>query len=185
MPIWYDNQYESSESIRIVFLYGLVPPSPSYGVTGLPKALFVLLKNGTPFVEITFVVNTCQQFGFLPILENTKQARNAIPCRKIVEIRSELSCRPDWWPKRCPIFVNIVLVCIFGISGTVPTHSTAYVHILERSERYGQGVCGPKQKTIEISNSKVPSTAKAYFSKHLPLSLHSWTLGSKVSQGSS
>ena len=28
------------------------------------------------------------------------------PCRKVLELRPELSFRPDCWPKRCPIFFN-------------------------------------------------------------------------------
>ena len=50
---------------------------------------------------------------------------NAIPCWNIfVFVCPEFSGRADWWPKRCPTFVNVL--CIFDISGTVSIRGVAY-----------------------------------------------------------
>ena len=64
----------------------------------------------------------CQHLVFLANFENTEQTGNTAPCRKVVEIRLDLSSRSDWWPKRCPIIVS--MMCIFGI--LVVMHRTAH-----------------------------------------------------------
>ena len=53
--------------------------------------------------------------------------RNTIPCTKIIVFRPELSSRPDWLPRWCPIFVDIL--CILCISGTVQTYVTANIDV--------------------------------------------------------
>ena len=52
--------------------------------------------HGHTIFEMTFLGNACQHLLFLHIFENTEYTQNVIPCRKVVEIRSELSSRPDW-----------------------------------------------------------------------------------------
>ena len=48
------------------------------------------------FILNTVFANTCEFVMFVPICENTQQRRNAIPCRQIVDLCPELSCRPGW-----------------------------------------------------------------------------------------
>ena len=86
--------------------------------------VFLLLETLCLFEKVHFCpyLSICIVF---PISENIKYTRIAIPYRKMSEFRPEHTSRPDWWPKRCLIFVDIW--CIFGMSCTVPTYGTVYV----------------------------------------------------------
>ena len=59
------------ELAAITFLYGLVSPNPTYGISGLPQA-FVLFFNDMPFWKRSEFVNTFQYVVILPFGENTK-----------------------------------------------------------------------------------------------------------------
>ena len=84
------------------------------------KRFFVLFQRYVFFQTCPFLTTIIY---FMTIFENTKYTRNAKPFWKMVDFRPELSHRPGWRPKRCPIVIN--LLCIFRVSGTVPTYGVA------------------------------------------------------------
>ena len=115
--------YKWYSLVFYIILNGLVTPSPTYGASGLPQAF--LFEKQRVFWKTPILINSNQYLMLVTIFANTKQTRNAIPCRKMVGFRPELSPRPDWWPKRCPTIVHILFM--IGISRTVPSYCTAYV----------------------------------------------------------
>ena len=110
-------------NIIMYFLHGFVSPNLTYGVPGLPPT-FSFLRNNF-LCSLPFQSTFSEYVVLLPISENNKWTRNEIPCRTQFDFRPELSSRPDWWPRRCPIIVEIL--CMFGTSGTVPTYGIAYI----------------------------------------------------------
>ena len=72
------------------------------------RRLFVLLKDNM-FVRNLFFVIFVDVQGFYVFLK-TPNRRETHSIYKIVGFRPELSSRPDWWPKRCPLFANIYCV---------------------------------------------------------------------------
>ena len=77
----------------MTFSNASVSPSPTYDTSGLRQALG---KTTCLFGKLQFLINDCQYFVFVPILENMQKTRSAISCGKAVELRPELSSRPDW-----------------------------------------------------------------------------------------
>ena len=63
-PILVNNQYLL---ILLAFLYGLVTPSPAYGVSGWPQAFFfryAFLNKCVSWLKMTVFVNMLSIFGF-------------------------------------------------------------------------------------------------------------------------
>ena len=57
--------------IYMAFVYELVPPSPTYDVSGLPQAVCWCLQNSMFFI-CHLVVYICHYSMFVPIFENIK-----------------------------------------------------------------------------------------------------------------
>ena len=69
---------------QMTFFNGWVTSSPTYGVADLSQALCVLAKIKRPAFwkheKHMLFANVRQQLMCLPICENIKQTRDAIPC---------------------------------------------------------------------------------------------------------
>ena len=105
---------------RDCVFYKGYPQSPLGAFQACRMCFISFLKSNMPFWKRSVAFNIYQCHVFLHIVQNIKYTRNASPCRKVVEFRPGLSSRPGWWPKRCPIFVNIgwylayLVLCLRG-----------------------------------------------------------------------
>ena len=113
----------------MTFSYGLVFPSPVTAFQACRRHfyfVFLFLKDDVPFLCAVRFSQYSSMFSiFLTYFWKHQIDAERKSARKVVEFHPELSSRPHWWPKRWPMFVNILY--IFVISGTVPTYGTAYV----------------------------------------------------------
>ena len=73
--------------------------------------VFFLDNNNTLFGKVTVFVKDCQYLSIGRVL--TYFWKHQIEAERktfdlFFKFRPELSWRPDWWPNRCPTFVNIL-----------------------------------------------------------------------------
>ena len=61
------------------------------------------------FCLFRIVMDICQHLQFSGFWKHRIDAERNL-CRNFVEFRSELSLKPDWWPKQSPIFYFILSI---------------------------------------------------------------------------